>query len=80
MVPVPAVFRAAERRVGANEEVARLGGRGMADRSGPKAMGVVTDGALAAEALGTFIFTFAGTATVLACTSAWCAGRIRRRG
>lgn len=38
----------------------------MAGRSGTNAVGVVTTGALTAEALGTFMFTFAGTATVLA--------------
>jgi MIP family channel proteins len=38
----------------------------MAGRSGTNAVGVVTAGALTAEALGTFMFTFAGTATVLA--------------
>jgi glycerol uptake facilitator-like aquaporin len=38
----------------------------MAGRAGSDTAGVATAGALAAEAVGTFMFVFAGTATVLA--------------
>ena len=38
----------------------------MAGRAGGDTVGVATAGALAAEVVGTFMFVFAGTATILA--------------